>query len=85
MFGTSVASEGVFAEDAAGRFGLTPLAECLRTGVPGSVRAWVLIMGEPAGYDPCANLLHSVKTGETAFDQMLSVQRTVRPRDIGFV
>src|SRR3954463_211643 len=49
----ALASEGVFAEDAAGRFGLTPLAECLRTGVPGSVRAWVLVMGEPAGYEPC--------------------------------
>ena len=65
----ALASEGVFAEDASGRFGLTPLAECLRTGVPGSVRAWVLVMGEPVGYDPCANLLHSVKTGETAFNR----------------
>src|SRR6202163_3758713 len=41
----ALASEGVFTEDAAGCFGLTPLAECLRTGVPGSVRAWILVMG----------------------------------------
>jgi hypothetical protein len=65
----ALASEGVFAEDASGRFGLTPLAECLRTGVPGSVRAWVLLMGEPVCYDSCGKLLHSVKTGETAFER----------------
>ena len=64
----ALASEGVFAEDGEGRFALTPLAECLRAGIPGSVRAWVLVMGETAGYAPCANLLHSVKTGETSFD-----------------
>ena len=63
----ALASEGVFAEDGEGRFGLTPLAECLRTDVPGSVRSWVLVMGEAVGYLPCADLLHSVKTGETAF------------------
>ncbi len=65
----ALASEGVFAEDSSGRFELTPLAECLRTGVPGSVRAWILVMGEPVGYDPCGKLLHSVKTGETAFER----------------
>src|SRR5579859_4528800 len=30
----ALASEGVFAEDSAGRFALTPLAECLRADVP---------------------------------------------------
>jgi hypothetical protein len=26
-------------------------------------------MGEPFGYDPCGKLIHSVKTGEMAFNR----------------
>jgi DNA-binding IclR family transcriptional regulator len=36
----ALASVGVFAEDEAGHFRLTPLAEPLRTDVPGSLRAF---------------------------------------------
>ena len=36
----ALASVGVFAEETDGRFGLTPLAEHLRTDVPGSLRSW---------------------------------------------
>src|SRR4030088_3229303 len=39
-----LASSGVFAEDGEGRFGLTPLAQCL-LDVPGSPRAAALMMG----------------------------------------
>ena len=34
----TLASMGVFTRDAAGRFGLTPLGETLRSDVPGSLR-----------------------------------------------
>jgi len=36
----------VFAEGDDGRFGLTPLAEYLRSGVPGSLRAWAMQIGQ---------------------------------------
>src|SRR5436190_3205013 len=65
-----LASVGVFAEGADGRFALTPMAECLQADAPGSMRAWALMMGEPYSFQPWSNLLHSVKTGETAFDRV---------------
>jgi len=40
-----LASVGVFAEDEQGRFGLTPLAEVLRSDAPGSVRAAAIMTG----------------------------------------
>src|SRR5262249_41926183 len=66
----ALASVGVFAEGADGAFSLTPMAECLQTDAPGTLRPWVLVMGEPYGFHPWAALLHSVKTGETAFDHV---------------
>src|SRR5260370_3752560 len=41
----ALASVGVFAQDADGRFGLTPMAEGLQAGAPGSMRAWALMIG----------------------------------------
>jgi hypothetical protein len=61
---------GVFAEDDQGRFALTPLGACLQTGVPGSVRAWALILGSPEFMVPLAHLLYSVQTGAPAFDHI---------------
>src|SRR4249920_2410285 len=40
----TLASMGLFTEDAEHRFRLTALGETLRTGVPGSVRATVIVM-----------------------------------------
>src|SRR5262245_58738908 len=37
----------IFAEDANGCFSLTPLADTLKSGVPGSVRQAALHVGEP--------------------------------------
>lgn len=65
-----LASLGVFAEDDAGRFGLTPLAECLRSDVPGSQRAWAIMACGPSFWSSWAELLHSVRTGETAFPKV---------------
>ncbi len=61
----ALASVGVFAEAEDGRFGLTPLGECLQTGIPGSVRAITINHGERL-YRPWGELLHSVRTGEPA-------------------
>ena len=40
-----LSSVGVFAEVSPGRFGLTPLGECLRANIPGSMRSWVRMEG----------------------------------------
>ena len=64
-----LASEHIFAEDESGRFGLTPLAEMLRSDSPTRVRDVARMMGsEPAR--ACTALLHSVKTGECAFEHV---------------
>jgi hypothetical protein len=63
----ALASVGVFREEEAGRFGLTPLAEYLQSGVPGSLRAFAIMHSELL-YRPHGEVLHSVKTGETAFN-----------------
>ncbi|MFN0089997.1 MAG: methyltransferase [Acidimicrobiales bacterium] len=59
---------GVFAEEAAGRFELTPLAEALRSDVPGSVRAMCAMRGERWFTGAWAELRYSVTTGEPGFD-----------------
>ena len=56
----------VLREDDKGRFALTPIGDCLRAGVPGSMRPAALLFGgitERAWGD----LLYSVETGEPAF------------------
>ena len=57
---------GVFRTPAADRFALAPLGEALRSGVPGSLRAMVLTLGE-IHYEAWGHLFHSVKTGASAF------------------
>ena len=61
----ALASVGVFREEADGRFGSTPLAGYLQTGVPGSMQAFALL--QEYQYDPWGALLHSMQTEETAF------------------
>jgi ubiquinone/menaquinone biosynthesis C-methylase UbiE len=65
----ALASVGVFADDGRGRFSLTPLAECLRSDVPGSQRALAIMTGEEH-YRAWGELLYSVQTGKTAFDKL---------------
>lgn len=61
-----LASVGIFAESAEGQFTLTPLAAGLQSG-KGSLRAMALHLGEKPSWQAWGELLHSVKTGETAF------------------
>jgi hypothetical protein len=64
----ALASVGVFVEDGQGRFGLTPMAECLRS-VPGSQRSLMIMMGEEH-YRAWGELLYSIQTGQIAFDHV---------------
>jgi len=68
----ALASAGIFAEDQAGRFSLTPLAECLRSDGSASQRA-LAIMNGAEFYQSWGNLCSAVRTGEPAFDRTFGV------------
>ncbi|MEH6373361.1 methyltransferase [Streptomyces sp. KLMMK] len=65
-----LASRGVFQEDATGAFGLTPAAYALRTDVPGSLHATVLLLTDDMFLRPSADLAETVRTGESAFPRV---------------
>jgi SAM-dependent methyltransferase len=69
----ALTSVGVFAEEEQGRFALTPLAATLRTGVPGSVRAWAIMQLGEEHYQAWGEVLHSVQTGKTAFSHVFGM------------
>jgi hypothetical protein len=60
---------GMFTEDRAHRFSLTPLSEALKTDAPGSARATVLMLTGDLFCRAMDNLLYSVQTGKTGFEQ----------------
>jgi hypothetical protein len=63
----ALASNGVFTETTTGTFAMTDTASSLLSNGPESGRSFLLAeLGE--FYHPWGNLLHSVKTGEVAFD-----------------
>lgn len=66
----ALAGSGIFAEMGDRKFGLTPEANYLRTGVEGSLRALAEVTGAPWMWQSWGGLAHSVRTGETAFDRL---------------
>jgi SAM-dependent methyltransferase len=60
-------SAGVFAEPENGKFALAPLGEFLRVGVPGSMRASVMLFAGVGVQDAWKELEYCVRTGEPAF------------------
>jgi hypothetical protein len=68
-----LASAGVFAEDEQGYFALTPLGVTLRTDVPGSLRAWVALQLGEAYEQAWGEVLHTMRTGEIAFDYVFGM------------
>ncbi len=67
----ALASRGVFAETADGRFALTPVAEGLRSAAPGSLRAYAVLLGEDWLWRAWGQLSHSVRTGQSALEHAL--------------
>jgi len=65
----ALASVGVFSEDKKRGFALTSLAETLRTDAPDSLRAFATVELGEEHYPAWGELLHSVRTGEIAFDR----------------
>ena len=65
----ALSSVGVFSENEKSEFELTPLGNTLRSDVPGSMKAMAIaLLG--THYSAWGNLLHSIKTGEIAFDNL---------------
>ena len=60
---------GIFELQAGGRYAQTELSEALRSGVDGSVRPGVIFWGEEQ-YRAWSELLHTVMTGEPAFNEV---------------
>ena len=65
----SLAALGVFTELGPRTFANTPVSEVLRSGIPGSMHDSMIFMGEPWHYNVWANMLHSAKTGGTAWKE----------------
>jgi len=72
-FMRTLASMGLFREDAGHRFSLAPLGEALRAGTPGSVRSSVLTLAGPLFTKPASELHYSIKTGKTAFEKVFGM------------
>src|SRR5262249_47718039 len=64
----AVASLGLLEENETRQFTLTPMGRLLRSDVSGSMRAWTILLGEPWFRGAWDNLLHSVRTGNAAFE-----------------
>lgn len=62
----ALASAGVFVQDELGRFALLPLGNMLRSDVPGSQRAFSIMMGAEF-HTTWGELLYTVQTGEQGF------------------
>ena len=68
-----LAGVGLFDEVTPRQFALTGLGAGLRTGVAGSIRPMVLMLLDDSKWGPWGQLMHSVQTGETAFDHVHGV------------
>lgn len=65
-----MASFGVFAELPDGRFTSTSAGDCLRADARPSVRSMAIWSGEEPVWRPYGEILHSVRTGQPAFEHV---------------
>lgn len=63
----SLAGAGIFQETSPKVFANTLISEALRTDAPNSMRNGVIFMGETWHYNVWGNMMHSVKTGKSAW------------------
>jgi hypothetical protein len=62
----ALAAVGVFRETSNKEFSLTPLGACLASDAPGSRRNYARWIGTPGQWQSWGNLLHCIKSGESA-------------------
>ncbi|MGB7070232.1 MAG: methyltransferase [Pyrinomonadaceae bacterium] len=65
----SLASLGVFTETQPRTFANTAVSAVLRSDIPGSMRNSMIFMAEPWHYNVWGNMLHSARTGQTAWKE----------------
>jgi hypothetical protein len=63
----------LFIEREGHQFALTPLGTTLQTDIPGSVHNMAIFFGDTATWQLWGNLLHSVQTGEPAYQQVFGL------------
>ena len=66
----ALASIGILHEEPGRAFSLTELGDGLRSDSPESLAGWALYVGRPYYWNAWAHLLHSVRTGENAFQSV---------------
>ena len=66
----ALASVGVFTEENGRTFTLTAMGACLRTDSPTPVSGWAMHSGSDYVWAAWNNLMHSVRTGENAFENL---------------
>jgi hypothetical protein len=69
----TVASLGIFTEDSAHRFALTPLGEALQSDAPGSAHATILTLAGDWAWRGWEEMLYSVETGKSGFEKALGM------------
>ncbi|MGH9820985.1 MAG: methyltransferase [Pyrinomonadaceae bacterium] len=67
----SLASVGAFSESDGKTFSNTPMTETLSSSHPNSTRDLTIWLHEPEHWNVYAGLMHSVKTGKPAWDEIL--------------
>jgi len=65
-----LASVGVFAQDAQGRYALTPMARTLQSDHPASLRDFARMMVDDYNWNAWGGLLQSVRDGEQSFERV---------------
>ncbi|WP_027572163.1 methyltransferase [Bradyrhizobium sp. WSM1743] len=66
----ALAAVDIFREEEDRTFGLTPMGDCLRTDSATPLGAWAEVVGSPYFWQAWGHLLHSVQTGENAFQDL---------------
>lgn len=66
----ALTSLGILAEAGGGRFGVTPLGRLLAPDVPNSLGGLAILYGDEWLWKAYGRMLHSVRTGQTAFAQV---------------
>jgi hypothetical protein len=64
----AIAQLGLVARESGERYVLTPVGECLRSGHPAGLNAFARYQAHDIIQRPWANLTHTLRTGETAFN-----------------
>lgn len=69
----ALGSVGLFVETENRRFRLTPMGKLLRTDSPQALGAYARFVGHESTWRPWGELVHSVRTGEPAFDYVFAM------------